>query len=333
MEEKESSGLLKKLFVGGTFALTIGCTRLPTLEEAQVTYAPPGYVVSRKTTRANRALLRYRTADQINKEAGRPVVRSVNKYLVPGAKKVLVHWLLDHYLLNMSEEDEKEVLANQQDFKKGIEITGGGIYNGESLTSDYEIRSMFSFRRFCDRLFADIIRDLKKQAEVLDRQLSESYENEDELRKAMAETEERIAKFQRWQGDGLLLGADRQLAYEGKIRLLPGELPNKEADEMTKELRKGKKIEYDKYQKVIFEEREDGSVVVAAGRRGIIQNFGYGGKHAFGGKESCGPDYSLEGRVSKKDNIAEWNKLQMLLPEKERVILSLIEITLSHYNR
>ncbi|MBW2994944.1 hypothetical protein KY312_01190, partial [Candidatus Woesearchaeota archaeon] len=49
------------------------------------------------------------------------------------------------------------------------------------------------------------------------------------------------------------------------------------------------------------------------------------------GKESCGPDYPTEGRLSKKDNLAEWNKAQMLLPEKERVIFSLFEISPCNY--
>lgn len=34
----------------------------------------------------------------------------------------------------------------------------------------------------------------------------------------------------------------------------------------------------------------------------------FGGLHAFGGKESCGPNYPMDGRISHRDNIAVWNR-------------------------
>ena len=72
--------------------------------------------------------------------------------------------------------------------------------------------------------------------------------------------------------------------------------------------------------KYIFEDREDILLELIAKDKkneNLMQIVIYGEDHVFGGKKSCGKDYS---RTSTKDNIYEWNKKN---PDKK---FSLIEI-------
>src|SRR3989338_3588394 len=80
------------------------------------------------------------------------------------------------------------------------------------------------------------------------------------------------------------------------------------------------KLTYEKSNAYAFEAREDLFLEAAAEDIYRFAVVSLGGAHALGGKESCGKRYSLEGRVSDKDNIHSWNQAH-----KDRKF-SLIEI-------
>jgi len=95
----------------------------------------------------------------------------------------------------------------------------------------------------------------------------------------------------------------------------PTEEDNKKMEEVIKFLERDNNL-----MKKGVDDREDfilESVVKNHDPIGIVV---YGGAHAWGGRDSFGKNYSLDGRMSYRDNIAEWNKKN---PDKK---FSLIEI-------
>ncbi len=76
-----------------------------------------------------------------------------------------------------------------------------------------------------------------------------------------------------------------------------------------------------------LEQREEVLLQIIARQNNPLAVCIYGGAHAWGGNRSFGKPYSLVGRSSLKDNIAEWN---IKYPEKK---FSLIEIIPMSYSR
>ena len=79
--------------------------------------------------------------------------------------------------------------------------------------------------------------------------------------------------------------------------------------------------------KVVVENREDIVLQKIASQNAGLWVCVYGGAHLWGGNQSFGDIYPIaNGRISLKDNIAEWNSQH---PDKK---FSLIEITPQHYS-
>ncbi|MFT4303511.1 MAG: hypothetical protein ACMXYG_03030 [Candidatus Woesearchaeota archaeon] len=80
-------------------------------------------------------------------------------------------------------------------------------------------------------------------------------------------------------------------------------------------------INREEYTADMSEKREDAALQLISDLGSTYSIIIYGAAHAWGGNKSFGRSYPTEGRLSMKDNIAEWNKRN---PDKK---FSLIEIT------
>jgi hypothetical protein len=115
-------------------------------------------------------------------------------------------------------------------------------------------------------------------------------------------------------------GAAVLLAAEGKAQLIPS-LEGRLVDKTI--LNDKKAFEAVGYARM--DNAEDFVLKLAAQRAEPVKILSFGGLHAFGGKKSCGLDYSLEGRLSSMDNIDVWNSAHPAMK------YSLIEITPTSY--
>ena len=122
----------------------------------------------------------------------------------------------------------------------------------------------------------------------------------------------RIMQANHYGGDAAL-----KLAYERKITL--------RAPELTEVMEAGlREVKRQGIGTAATDNREDTILQVIALDKTPIAYLVLGAAHAFGGKDSFGGTYSLEGRISERDNIAEWNRTH---PGQA---FSLIEITPEH---
>lgn len=133
-------------------------------------------------------------------------------------------------------------------------------------------------------------------------------EYQQELSELKKRIEEHDKKYKYYYGGGL------RLVLEEKIepRFEDLSLNNKSFEEF----KRTKKLGY-----AILDEREDAilrSIVKNGDKLAVVE---FGGIHAWGGRESCGKSYSLVGRKSYKDNIAEWNKE---CPDKKFCLIEIV---------
>jgi hypothetical protein len=313
--------------IAGAALYLAGCGVLPSLKDAQV-YAPSGYQITRETTRANKELIRFSTARQINRRYGFDVVKSVDKYLVPGAVKVIVHWRQDHFVIGMSEEDEEVVRKCQYNLETVLGEMAEHIHN-EGIASKYDVKSMISLNIFIRDVFKQAIRDGRRDLKKLEHKLetAELAEDISEIEYDIQEKKEDIERWTEYMDVDVLYGAVLKLAVENKVKMLPAEKRDFRIDEIVKKLKEKEKTLGEKeVVEAILDGREDLFLEIAALQRRLLVHVVYGGAHAWGGKDSCGPDYNLDGRLSLHDNIAEWNKKH---PE---CMMSLIEITPYSYH-
>ncbi len=127
------------------------------------------------------------------------------------------------------------------------------------------------------------------------------------LKQAQIRLKEHREKFKYFYGGGL------RLVLEGKI--------DPKFEDLCLNHKAYKEIEKGKLGLAVFDDREDDILKTIAQGTDRIAVVEFGGAHAWGGKKSCGENYSLAGRKSYKDNIAEWNKAH---PEQR---FCLVEIT------
>jgi len=114
--------------------------------------------------------------------------------------------------------------------------------------------------------------------------------------------------------------ATGKLFVEGKINIKGTELLND--NELAKIIRYLTKR---KAGREALDDREDSVLELIVKNKDTRAVVVFGAKHAWGGKQSFGDVYSLEGRESYKDNIYEWN---LKNPDKK---FSLIEVIPNSY--
>jgi len=321
--------LVKGLLAGVALYFSAGCGPLyqTSLESEMVRrknniVAPEDFDLDGRITKANRLLMRFPTVEQINQGVGIDVVKSVNKYLIPGASKLMVHGRQEHFVENLSEEGKKEVMAVQKEvyissdyFRKNRHVRLRRAHN-EGITSEYWAGEIISLWRFIDGLYRDAANDLKTDIKKLERKLMVSPSAERDLIKILEEKRRKLGRMQQNEGESFLYGAILKLGAEGKLRILPAEKPRRKEADLSKE-----EALY-----AITDGHENTFLEIASKQRGYIVYVVFGGGHAWGGKTSCGADYDLSGRISREDNIANWNAKH---PDKK---FSLIEITFRSYN-
>jgi len=331
LEELNLEGIIKRtlkgFFVGAALLLSTGCGALHhsynEMIRKQEVVAPHDFG-ARKLTKANKLLLKFPTAEQINACYSADVVKSVDKYLAPGATKVVAHLKQIHYVEGMSEEDKKEVRACQENIESIILVLPRKVIYNEGISSKYWAKESISVIKFVEKLFNMYVKDLKKEVRGLKGELRHG-DAKDYLRKTIEEKRETIKRLEKRKRDPLY-GAVNKLAAERKIKMLPAERKNSKIKELSKKVKKGeKKLTDSEVIDAVVDGREDIFLEIASKQRHPLVIVVYGGAHAWGGKESCGPNYLEKGRLSLRDNIAEWNK------KYPNEAFSLIEITPKDY--
>ena len=264
----------------------------------------------------------------------------VKKYPIYGSKYLLVHIRSRHLREKISDEDKRKVKAVQNDIYSVlsylVENYNAKEVYGENIAHEDEdyFNLIIGLIKYSLDNNEERQTELKKDVSDLETRLKESkderiekaiLEKKDELK----DLEERYEKAK--NSDAIVYDAVCRLALEGKIDILASVSSSSKliSSYLSDNLESGKikvnEIDPTSTIKRIMDDREDSTLEIITKQDKPIAILVYGGLHAFGGKESCGEDYSLDDRISYCDNIAEWNKKH---PEEK---MSLIEITPESY--
>jgi len=283
--------------------------------------APADFDLEGRLTRANKALIRFPNEEQINQEVGTDIVKSVDKYLIPGAKRLLIHARQAHFAKDLSPEKLKtvrnvqtELYLSSEYLTKDKDVRLRRAHD-EGITSEGWAQIFIRFFRIIDdinKYHADKLRE-----DIRDIEYKLELNPEDRLAELLEEKRKRLWKVQEDNKRMVTYGAILKLGAEGKLKVLPAE------KERLRKYERDLSLKDEIYTKTDL--REDTFLEIAANQRGYRVYVVLGGAHAFGGKDSCGKDYDLSGRLSSKDNTAEWNR------ENPRNKISIIEITFMSY--
>lgn len=269
-----------------------------------------------------------------------PGVERVDKYPVFGANHCLVHIRQSHHIEYNPHDPIDKILGEHKPTKKELERINSHqkeIYTILEYLKEQKIidsvyiegidASMLERIKKISLIPEDeeITRELKDLEQKVNQKiiwnvpkgytpekLMQEYQQKIEAaKKRLAEHNERYKHF---------YGAGLRLVLEGKLepRFENLELNNKAYEEIKRTGKGGV---------AVFDDREDDILNSIAKETEIIAVVEFGGAHAWGGKESCWEGYSLNGRKSFKDNIAEWNKQH---PNQK---FCLIEITPKGYGK
>ncbi len=273
-----------------------------------------------------------------------PGASRVVKYPVKGAKTCVVHIRQEHLVgfnpnsyvdgahgfhINSQEELERVNYYQEQIYKilkylKDKEITSSVYIEGMTP----EIWDRINREGLLEKILYPINEELEDKLCDFEQKLSQEIiwdvpkgSSADEVRKGYLNRKNQLEKeyeaFRekyKFAGGGAL-----RLVYGGELSIAGFEDANV-LDSAYREL-----DETGRVGKIGLDGRED-SLLESIGKSG--EEFAFvvlGGQHAFGGKKSCGLDYSLKGRMSYKDNLYEWNRNN---PDNN---LALIEITPERY--
>ncbi len=257
-----------------------------------------------------------------------PEAREVKKYETPDAKYCLVHIRQAHLNINkiLREADlkraglplsddtlvQKELTARINDIQRDIYQIEKELYSRygrlnlytDGLAQGVEIdaqKASITHLGLLQRLaflgYIDPQQELKYEQRLGDKKFVHT----------------KVEEFEKFK---YAPGADCLLRAEEKIRLVGWEDPEI--------MRRGNVLssrDFNIEAKSNSEGREDRLLDKITSYDDIFAVTDLGALHALGGKKSCGPEYSLAGRLSTKDNLEVWNKNN----PKKRV--SLIELT------
>ena len=280
----------------------------------------------------------------------------IDKYWTEGARHILVHIRQAHtssapamyFEAKRQNPDytDEELMKKVEEFRKDVhEFQFNIVTIYADLMRRYSLRFIYPeglsvdgalFERrvldiLRDREDGNVLEDVERSIEALERELkdegairrrfsdprqTEGYKtflraNKEDLERQRPDLERRVeienSVLQLWEG----MGAAGKVAFIDDVDLRPieerpidiSELPDMLADFS------------------IFDGREDFALQKLAEYGDPISLVQFGGAHAWGGKESCGDGYSLKGRPSSKDNIAEWNKQH---PDKKFALIEIL---------
>lgn len=262
--------------------------------------------------------------------------REIKRYDVPDAKHTLVHIRQRHLINGGIDEVRKK--------DEGLSAVQSDIYHiVDDLVQKTDIRSIY-----LEGLVEEFLPNMEegaRKAHQIEKTLNslETMIGSDS-RHAIPQSVLDETKELRTIYDSLMTkNAGSRLFYEGKIGLYAGEssdiaetLADPEIDRITDLSAAIALGVIDRPQGLDQETIDEANYALTDMRENYLlerivkrgEPYGvviYGARHAWGGAESCGPAYSLDGRLSLEDNIATWNKNH---PNQK---FSLIEITPQNY--
>jgi len=281
------------------------------------------------TTKKNFTLEEITAANEflINFPNTLPGAKSIDKYLTPEAEYCLVHIRQMHLTENRSIKRLEEVKKVQDNIYLILSYlvkncSVNKIY-AEGLTpKGADVDNFFAELIYTSQSPENLVYEIKKHN--TDKWIPISTKDTKKLKETIGPgLYEEFLIFQK----ELEYDAVYRLATDTeKIEIMAAEDPNtlKEVDHMEDRLKRlgtfrgliGRK----KIFNAIHENRENSFLDIASKQNSPLVVVVYGAYHAWGGKLSCGNNYSLRGRGSICDNIAEWNSKN---PDKR---FSLIEI-------
>ncbi|MBW2966224.1 hypothetical protein KY342_03925 [Candidatus Woesearchaeota archaeon] len=258
--------------------------------------APPGFDLDGRVSLANSLLIDFPNKERIN--AAYPnTIRSIDKYLTPGARYCGVHLRKIHLDPTKKLEDYSE-----EELRK-LKLVSDNSYNvlsylidnfnlerahEEGITEEYLLRLQILFSLIKDPNIVDSMPDK-------DIDMSSYIEEAKKL-------EQRIPY------DPVL-----RLALEGRLEILPASFPY----DAEKRIEKYSKVFTNKSSTIderlqafreFYDKPENDFFVIAAKYHDFLKLVSFGSDHAFGGRDSCGKEYPGMGkRPTLVDNIAEWN--------------------------
>jgi len=230
----------------------------------------------------------------------------VKKYAAPGAQHVLVHVRNLHSADKLSDKKLQEVVQVQHEVYtilsylvdnaslRDVYIEGMCIENNNQAFLNKARRNYLIQRKS----IADWKKEYKDKGVALPK----------DIQRFVKEREAYVGSFIR-------------LFAEGKLNIKPAE--KRSVRELEEKLRKKDNLQAEV---VLMDGREDAALDIISKNKDKLAVIVYGGRHAWGGLESC--DVGYYSRLSffgRKDNIAEWNK------EHPYNKFSLIEITPKTY--
>ncbi len=252
----------------------------------------------------------------------------VDKYETPGAQHLIVHVRQHHvpsdYILKI-EETEKWVNENREEGprrKEKIDWLPGARRSLKEETrraEEVQIQIYSTLESIRGLSIAQLYQEGMEEAYLAkpDEIIADIVSIAKRLEKQGCETQRIRAN------DYIALGAGLQLWKEGKLELLAAE-PSGTTETAIRVFRKSSLNAFTQYIEEEAETREDYFLKQATSSKEAVSVILLGGSHSLGGPESC-VGYDSEGRFSKKDNIAEWNRQH---PEEK---ISLCEITVNAY--
>lgn len=258
-----------------------------------------------------------------------PAARSVNKYETPNARYCLVHMRLPHLdLLEISKEIEQirkgrpldralhdlntVQLARVNQGQKEAYLIYSQLPSHQAPLPLWEEGMPAGLELDRESVKGGHIRILRMLADTMHiDSASEAVYEQYFLTGKSCDT----AQLEVFEGFRYIPGAAVLLAAEGKARLVPS------ADNKADKAMRHDIGVFEATARTQMERIEDSFLKQAAQQPDTAKVLSFGALHAFGGKQSCGERYSLEGRISTKDNIHEWNSAH---PEMK---YSLIEVT------
>ncbi len=319
--------LVKGLMLSISLYTGIGCTSYQIyckgemVRRKNAVVAPADFDLDGKITKANKALIEFPAAEQINQEIGVDTVKSVNKYLIPGARSLLIHGRQAHFRSGLSEKRREEVMKIQTEIYLSSDYLRKNKHvrlrraHDEGIQSEYWAKEILSAWRDVSKSYRYYADDLKRDIRSIESRLVAN--SEENLIRILEEKRRKLKAMQQAEKGLVLYGGILKLGVEGKLKILPAEKEVRNREEKEPSLRD--KIYTD------TDLREDAFLEIAARQRFCIIYVVFGGAHAWGGKTSCGVEYDLSGRLSEKDNLAVWNAAN---PKNK---LSLIELTFKSY--
>lgn len=284
---------MRKIVASGLALILAGCS--PTIQ------SPPIFQPFTKTNIIIEGCSSGPTFDTLQKVKG---ARKIKYFPIKDAKRQVIHIRQRHPVPRSSEYDSVEYDPLTENVQKEIYQILSSLFSPGEAHPVY-IEGMWAENEKSIKNTLQEIRTLRNYASFLASkpELSQRYEA--------------LVVLHQFQSDFLKNNGTLRAELEDRVLTIPAE---------SKEIHFAEDKVEDEDEKLLLrtEPRED-YLLSILDMKSPLSVIIYGGAHAFGGKESCGKNYSHEGRISFIDNLAKYNKEH---PDSK---IELIEVTPLNY--